>query len=159
MAARWPNSRFLGVDLSARQIADGNRRIKYFHLENVTLREADLADLKLPSQSFDYVICHGVFSWVAPSVQAAILELIGSCLSDGGVAAVSYNVLPGWHLRNPVKDILRYYARTDGSTQERVARARAALAALETYTGPVVWRAFAHRGEAVSKNSRILHPW
>ena len=136
MAARWPNSRFLGVDLSARQIADGMRRIKYFHLENVTLREADLADLKLPSQSFDYVICHGVFSWVAPSVQAAILELIGSCLSDGGVAAVSYNVLPGWHLRNPVKDILRYYARTDGSTQERVARARAALAALETYTGP-----------------------
>jgi SAM-dependent methyltransferase len=136
LAARWPMARFLGVDLSARQIADGNRRIKYFELENVTLREADLAELQLPERSFDYVICHGVFSWVSPSVQGAIFGLIGRCLSDGGVAAVSYNVLPGWHLRNPVKDILRFYARTDGSAQERVARARAALAALETYTGP-----------------------
>jgi trans-aconitate methyltransferase len=136
LAARWPKSRFLGVDLSARQIADGNRRINYFHLENVTLKEADLAEFTLPAQSFDYVICHGVFSWVSPSVQRSILGLISSCLSDRGVAAVSYNVLPGWHLRNPVKDIVRYYARRDGSTQERVARARAVLGTLETYAGP-----------------------
>jgi SAM-dependent methyltransferase len=136
LAARWPMARFLGVDLSARQIADGNRRIQYFQLENVTLRQADLADLQLPERSFDYVICHGVFSWVSPSVQGAILGLIGRCLSDSGIAAVSYNVLPGWHLRNPVKDILRFYARSDGSAQERVARARAALAALKTHTGP-----------------------
>jgi hypothetical protein len=52
-----------------------------------------------------------VFSWVSPAVQGAILGLIGRCLSDSGVAAVSYNVLPGWHLRNPVKDILRFYWR------------------------------------------------
>jgi len=136
MAARWPKSRFLGVDLSGRQIADGNRRSKYFQLENVTLEEADLADLRLPARSFDYVICHGVFSWVSPAVQGAILALIGRCLSDSGIAAVSYNVLPGWHLRNPVKDILRFYAQTDGSAQERVGRARAALAALDAYTGP-----------------------
>jgi len=136
LAARWPKSRFLGVDLSARQIADGNRRIKYFRLENVTLEEADLADLRLPARSFDYVVCHGVFSWVSPAVQGAIFGLIGRCLSDSGVAAVSYNVLPGWHLRNPVKDILRFYARTDGGAQERVGRARAALAAMDAYTGP-----------------------
>jgi len=135
LAARWPNARFVGVDLSARQIADGKRRLKYFHLENVTLEEADLADFRLPARSFDYVICHGVFSWVSATVQGAILGLIGRCLRDGGVAAVSYNVLPGWHLRSPVKDILRYYAGTEGSAQERVARARTALAAFETYTG------------------------
>jgi SAM-dependent methyltransferase len=136
LAARWPKARFLGVDLSARQIADGNRRIRYFRLDNVTLEEADLADLRLPARSFDYVICHGVFSWVPPAVQGAILELIGRSLSESGVAAISYNVLPGWHLRNPVKDLLRFYAGTDGSVQERVARARGALAALDNYTGP-----------------------
>ena len=136
LAARWPKARFLGVDLSARQIADGKRRIKYFDLENVTLEEADLADVQLPARSFDYVICHGVFSWVPPAVQAAILGLIGRCLSDNGVAAVSYNVLPGWHLRNPVKDILRFYAGADQDLQARVARARAALATLEECTGP-----------------------
>jgi SAM-dependent methyltransferase len=136
LAARWPKARFLGVDLSERQIADGHRRIRYFQLENVTLEHADLADFKLPARSFDYVICHGVFSWVPLAVQGAILGLIGHSLSDVGIAAVSYNVLPGWHLRNPVKDILRFHARTDGGVQERVARARAALAALDTCTGP-----------------------
>jgi SAM-dependent methyltransferase len=141
LAARWPKARFLGVDLSARQIADGNRRIRYFHLENATLEKADLADLRLPARSFDYVICHGVFSWVPSTVQGAILRLIGHCLGDSGVAAISYNVFPGWHLRNPVKDILRFYARTDGDIQERVARARAALAALDTYTGPAAYGA------------------
>src|SRR5262249_22085621 len=114
---------------------DGNRRLRHFQLQNVRLEKADLADLRLPARSFDYVICHGVFSWVPPAVQGAILGLIGRCLRDGGVAAVSYNVLPGWHLRNPVKDILRFYARIDGGIQERVARARAALAAVDTYTG------------------------
>src|SRR5262247_2432106 len=59
LAARWPKARFLGVDLAERQIADGQRRIKYFQLDNVALKEADLADLKLPARSVDYVICHG----------------------------------------------------------------------------------------------------
>jgi SAM-dependent methyltransferase len=135
MAARWPHAQFLGVDLSARQIADGNRRIRYFQLENVTLEQADVADLRLPARSFDYVICHGVFSWVPRTVQAAILRLIGHCLSESGIATISYNVLPGWHLRNPIKDILRFYAGTAGTIEERVARARAVLAALDTCTG------------------------
>ena len=135
LAARWPAAQFHGVDLSARQIADGNRRIKHFGLENVTLQQADLADLALPAQSFDYVICHGVFSWVPPAVQTAILRLIGHCLADDGVAAVSYNVWPGWHLRSPARDILRFYARSDGTVQERVSRARAALEVLRTCAG------------------------
>ena len=139
LAARWPKARFLGVDLSTRQIEDGNRRLRHFQLQNVRLEQADLADVRLPARSFDYVICHGVFSWVPPAVQGAILGLIGHSLRDGGVAAISYNVLPGWHLRNPVKDILRFYARTDGGIQERVARARTALAALDTYTGRGVY--------------------
>jgi Predicted methyltransferase regulatory domain len=64
---------------------------------------------------------------VPPNVQQAILQLISTSLSSNGVAAISYNVLPGWHLRSVVRDICMHYAGSSGSPRERVARARQAL--------------------------------
>ena len=132
LAARFPEARFLGVDLSARQIADGRKRIDALGLANIELRRADLADLALPANSFDYVICHGVFSWVPPRVQDAILRITSDCLAANGIAAISYNVMPGWHLRSPVRDILLYFAGSHGTPHERVARARDMLRQIET---------------------------
>jgi len=135
LAARFPGAHFLGVDLSARQIADGRKRLAAFGVTNIELRQCDLADLALPANSFDYVICHGVFSWVPPQVQDAIFRIASASLVDNGVAAVSYNVLPGWHLRSPVRDILLHHAGPEGTPQERVARARDMLRQMETATG------------------------
>jgi trans-aconitate methyltransferase len=136
LAAKWPKATFLGIDLAERQIADGNRRIRHFGLDNVTLTQADVADAVVPAGSFDFVICHGVFSWVPATVQDAILRLVGHCLIDGGVAAISYNVLPGWHLRSPIRDILCAIAGREGTPQERVGRARDALQVLDRCAGP-----------------------
>src|SRR5258706_1456959 len=127
LAARFPRARFSGIDMSARQIDDGRRRVEMLGLTNIDLQHADIADFDPPAASFEYVICHGVFSWVPAEVQDAIFRVVSSCLVDNGIAAISYNVLPGWHLRSPVRDVLRHYAGTEGSPQERVARARAAL--------------------------------
>jgi SAM-dependent methyltransferase len=134
LAARFPRARFLGIDLSARQIADGRDRLAAFGLTNIELRQGDVADLALPANSFDYVICHGVFSWVPPPAQDAIFRISSTCLVDNGIAAISYNVLPGWHLRSPVRDILLHHAGTEGTPQERVARARDMLRQIETAT-------------------------
>ncbi|MGB8399520.1 methyltransferase domain-containing protein [Bradyrhizobium sp.] len=132
LAARFPEARFLGVDLSARQIADGRKRVAALGLANIELQRADLADLALPADSFDYVICHGVFSWVPPRVQDAILRIASACLVANGIAAISYNVTPGWHLRSPVRDILLHHAGSQGTPHERVARARDMLRQIET---------------------------
>lgn len=105
MAARRPGARFLRLDLSARQIEAGQARIRQLGLANIELRQADLGDIELAPASADYVICHGVFSWVPRPVHEAIMRQAGRALSDQGVAAVSYNVLPGWHLRQPVRDV------------------------------------------------------
>ena len=95
----------------------------------------DLAQLKPADRSFDYVICHGVYSWVPPDVQTAIFRVAAACLAEGGIAAISYNVLPGWHLRSPIRDILIAAAGHGGTPQERVARARAALAEVGSHAG------------------------
>lgn len=134
MAARFPRSRFVGIDLSSRQIADGRRRIAGLGLGNIELIEADLANTGSARGHFDYVICHGVFSWVPGHVQDAILRVIEASLADNGIAAVSYNVLPGWHLRSPVRDILRSQVGSTGTPRERVERARAVLETLQTAT-------------------------
>lgn len=127
LAARFPHASFLGVDLSTRHIEEGKRRIAALGLRNIELRQADVTTLALTGQQFDYIICHGVFSWVPAAAQEAILRLCGETLAPDGMAMISYNVLPGWHLRSVVRDICLHHAGREGSPQARVAAARHAL--------------------------------
>jgi trans-aconitate methyltransferase len=127
LAARFPHARFVGIDLSERHVAEANHRIKTLGLANINVERGDLAEYTVERGSFDYVICHGVFSWVPRHVQDAILRLCGEALSENGVAAVSYNVFPGWHMRRIVRDICLFHAGTHGAPRSRVAKARAAL--------------------------------
>ncbi len=127
LAAQYPSARFTGLDRSARHIEDGRKRIIACGLGNISLAQADLAVFVPDARTFDYVICHGVFSWVPRPVQDAILRICRDALAPNGLAAISYNVLPGWHLRTVVRDICLYHAGTDGAPQSRVAKARAAL--------------------------------
>ena len=135
LAARYPEGSFLGIELSGVQVANGNSRIASLGLTNVKLVCDDIARIALPEASFDYIICHGVYSWVPPAVQDAILRVAATCLAANGIAAISYNVLPGWHLRSPIRDILLAHAGSEGHPQERVARAREMLRLLEKSTG------------------------
>jgi SAM-dependent methyltransferase len=127
MAARHSQARFLGVDLSQRHIADGMQRARALELTNIELRQADLTEADFGSRRFDYILCHGVFSWVPRAAQDAILRICRDALADDGLAIISYNVLPGWHLRGVVRDLCLSYAGS-GPPRERVARARKALA-------------------------------
>jgi SAM-dependent methyltransferase len=127
LAARFPHASFTGIDLSQRHIADGRARIAALDLENIRLQQGDLTTLDLAGEQFDYVICHGVFSWVPKVTQDAIFRLCRDILAPDGVVTISYNVLPGWHLRMAIRDLCLHYAGSEGTPQRRVARARAAL--------------------------------
>jgi SAM-dependent methyltransferase len=127
LAARYPRARFVGIDLSQRHIDDGRDRIRALALANVELRQADIARTELGSEQFDYLICHGVFSWVPKQTQDAILRICAEVLVPNGVAVVSYNVLPGWHLRNIIRDICIRHVGLSGPPRTRVANARKAL--------------------------------
>ncbi len=104
MAMSYPQAQFLGVDISPKQVAAGQARIEKLGLKNLELQCMSFSDLAADAGEFDYIICHGVFSWVPPSLQDSIFQICKRHLSPEGIAYVSYNVLPGWRMLQPLRD-------------------------------------------------------
>ncbi|QJW97415.1 methyltransferase regulatory domain-containing protein [Frigoriglobus tundricola] len=127
MAEALPESTFVGVDLSARQIDDGARVVRAAGLTNVSLRHASITDIDAGYGSFDYILCHGVFSWVPRAVQEKILTVCADHLAPNGVAYISYNTYPGWHMRGMIRDMMRYHALRFEDPVQRIGQARALL--------------------------------
>jgi len=124
LAFTQPKSRFVGIDLAPSQVAIGQLTISEMGLQNVSLHAGSIDQIPADFGEFDYIICHGVYSWVPPHVQDAILRTCASCLSPNGVAYVSYNTYPGWHRRAMLREMLMYHDDELLSPAERVARAR-----------------------------------
>jgi SAM-dependent methyltransferase len=123
MAARLPDATFVGVDLSTAEIELGRQRAKALGLTNVTLVVADLAELGADLGEFDYVIAHGLYSWLPADGQQALLTLLRDRLTPSGCAYVSWNTLPGWYRRAPVRSFVQTFVQGDDPA-DRVARAR-----------------------------------
>lgn len=109
LAMLFPRSRIVGIDLSPRQIAQGQAIQSELGLENLELRMADLMKLDDDLGVFDYIICHGVYSWVPERVQERILALCGQHLSPQGVAYISYNTYPGSHKHQALREMMLYH--------------------------------------------------
>jgi len=127
MAEQMPEASFLGVDLSARQVGDGQAMIQELGLSNVELKQMDIADIGPAMGQFDYIIAHGVYSWVPEEVQGKILTVCNENLAPNGVAYVSYNTNPGWRMRGMIRDMMLYHAAPFGETSVKVRQARALL--------------------------------
>jgi methyltransferase-like protein/SAM-dependent methyltransferase len=127
MAFSLPGSRFVGIDLSARQIAEGRATITALGLQNASLKHMDLLDVDRSFGQFDYIIAHGVFSWVPVEVQEKLLDICHENLAPAGVAYVSYNTYPGWRMLGTVRDMMLYHTRHLTDPGERVVEARALL--------------------------------
>lgn len=124
MAAALPESQFVGIDLSERQIAEGQELTERCALKNIRLIAGSIADIDQSFGEFDYIICHGVFSWVPPAIQDKILWICRLLLSPQGIAYVSYNTYPGWHHRTIIRDLMKFHAARfdDPATQVQQAR-------------------------------------
>jgi SAM-dependent methyltransferase len=94
MAVHLPGSSFVGFDLSVRQIADGKAIVEQLQLRNIELRQMDILAVDQTIGKFDYIIAHGVYSWVPAEVQDKLLAICGENLTPNGVAYVSYNTYP-----------------------------------------------------------------
>lgn len=107
LAAQYPKSSFVGIDLDGGLIEQGRADIASLGLTNIELIVGDISKYKPASANYDYVVCHGVYSWVSPAVQQEILNRSVAALAAHGVLFVSYNTLPGWRQRGALRDILR----------------------------------------------------
>ncbi len=127
MALSLPGARFVGIDAAEGAVARGRALVEALGLTNVTLEAGEIEDVEWPSETFDYVIAHGVYSWVASPVRDRLLELCRSALSERGIAYVSYNVLPGGRLSGALRDMLVFHTSGLDDPAERVEQARALL--------------------------------
>ncbi len=108
MAEQLPEATLVGVDRSRRQIAEARRVADAVGLKNVVFHEASFDAIDLPAGSFDYVVCHGVYSWIPIEARRELLRVVARCLAPDGVAYVSFNTLPGWYARMAARDWLRF---------------------------------------------------
>lgn len=123
MALGLPRSRFTGLDLAASAIAEGRTLVAALGLNNITLLERDLMEAGPELGEFDYIIAHGVYSWVPEDVRERLLHICRANLAPQGVAYVSYNALPGFHCREMFRQMLLFHLEGVEDPAERVRQA------------------------------------
>jgi protein-L-isoaspartate O-methyltransferase len=107
LAATLPGATIVGCDVAASAIDAARAAAQGAGLANVSLRCEDLATLDPALGPFDYIVAHGIYSWVPPDVRDALFALARDRLAPGGLMYVSYNVLPGCRLRQAAWEMLR----------------------------------------------------
>jgi SAM-dependent methyltransferase len=124
-AAAHPQAHVVGIDLSQVQVDQGSTRAQALGLNNLQLLAGDIArtDLEALGQ-FDFIIAHGVFSWVPAEVQEALLSTFRRLLAPEGVAYMSYNVYPGWKAKEIVRDAMLLASGDSVTPEEKVREAR-----------------------------------
>jgi methyltransferase-like protein len=157
MADNLPGSTFVGVDYSARQVARGQAAQAELGLKNLTLRHASILDVDESFGQFDFIITHGVFSWVPPAVQDKILAICRQNLTENGVAYISFNTLPGWYGKLYVRDLMLHYSRHVADPQGRIRRAREIFGQIERLAAPPdAEQALAPYAAALRKEAEIV---
>lgn len=106
-----PDATFVGIELSQEQVEKGNEVIANAGLTNVSLIQSDIASIGSEIGTFDYIIAHGVYSWVDDGVKDSLLRLIDEHLAEDGIAYVSYNTYPGWHTMEEVRQLMMFSNR------------------------------------------------
>ncbi len=125
MAFRFPKSEFIGVDLSRKQLEVAEKTTRALGLSNIVFHHMDLLNLEKSFGKFDYIIAHGVFSWVSDERQEKILTICKENLKPNGIAYVSYNTYPGWHMREMIRHMTLYHTERFQSPGDKTREARA----------------------------------
>ena len=110
---------FVGVDGARSQIEVAKIRAAELGIANVEFIQTDFREAANSiSGQFDFVIAHGILSWVPDGVRDALLELCAQSLRQGGLLYMNYNARPGWNVRGLVREFL--LAQTAAETNLRV---------------------------------------
>jgi SAM-dependent methyltransferase len=123
-AVGLPDAKFVGIDLSAVAIDRGRQMVAELGLPNVKLYAADLTAWEPPGEQFDYVLAHGLYSWVPAPVRDGLLALVRRALAPNGVGYVSYNTYPGCFVRRMVWEMMRFHTNGINNPAEKIGQAR-----------------------------------
>ncbi len=111
LAAANPQAEFHAVDFNPSYIARAEAQARAAQLNNITFHERSIEELNGPDTpalpKFDVVALHGVWSWVSPDIQNAILEFLKRRVKPGGLVYITYNLLTQWAMFLPLQGILK----------------------------------------------------
>ncbi|MGD9563686.1 MAG: methyltransferase regulatory domain-containing protein [Pyrinomonadaceae bacterium] len=119
-----PDSEFVGIDLAKVHINAAERTAEELKLNNLSFLCDDVMNFTRERfGEFDYIIAHGLFSWVPDGVREKILEIYAECLAPQGVGYISYNAYPGCKTREMLWDMMKYYTAEIADPMQKVAGA------------------------------------
>lgn len=115
LARRWPQSQWVGVDLSNKAVAAARQLAAQAGIGNATFHAADLREFDPGGEPFDYILAHGFFSWVPDAAKLALLDFCRRHLAPAGIATISFNLSAGWAQRLPVIAMARGLQEASGT--------------------------------------------
>ena len=98
-----------GTDVMPAQVAAARRLAPQAVLHDEGFAEFCARD-DLPA--FDFVVVHGVWSWISAPLRQVVLDFLARRLRPGGVLLVSYNMAVGWGQVVPLRQALCHHAQT-----------------------------------------------
>jgi methyltransferase-like protein len=132
-----PNSEFVGVDLSAVHIADAKKTAEELNLSNISFYAENVLDFTRERfGEFDFIIAHGLYSWIPDFVRQKVVEIYAECLAPQGVGYISYNAYPGCHLRAMMWDAMRFHTAELEEPLEKVQHGKMILGFLSEAVEP-----------------------
>ncbi len=129
-ALAYDGSFFMGTDFNPSHALNASNLIKDRNVikdknVNIEIYDDSFAELfnRLQKRDikFDYIVLHGIWSWVNYDNQKIILKIIDSFLKVGGVVYISYNCFPGWDGKWSSRKLLTmYHDYSEGTEEEKI---------------------------------------
>ena len=130
-AAAFPTGMFHGCDVNPNHAAGARAFARALELPNFQFHEAPFQALALGDlPRFDFIVLHGVYSWVGEEARGAIRRIIRQRLSERGLVYLSYNCLPGWSNEVPLRRLMLELAGQERSAPDRARKAVESLAGM-----------------------------
>ncbi|KIQ06304.1 MULTISPECIES: class I SAM-dependent methyltransferase [Pseudomonas] len=126
-----PHGHFVGVDFNARHIAHARALAKAAGVSNVEFVEDSfqaMLENASPSPRYDFIILHGVYSWVPSADRQRLRQFVERQLKPDGIVFLGYMAQPGLDFFAAPRRFVQQYAQTlCGSSAQRVVEALRAL--------------------------------
>jgi SAM-dependent methyltransferase len=111
VAACCPHADVWGFDFNPAHVEFANGLAARAGLGNVRFVESSFADLVTAPDGampdFDFMVSHGVLSWISPANRRSLVAAVAKRLKPGGLVYLSYNVTTGWTAMVPVRALMR----------------------------------------------------
>jgi predicted O-methyltransferase YrrM len=113
LAAANAGGEFWGTDFNPQHAAGAQQLARRAGLAHAHWFDESFREfLDRDTPPFDFIVLHGIYSWVSEENQKTIVEILRRKLKVGGVVYISYNTLPGWSSAMPLRYLLKSHAES-----------------------------------------------